>query len=87
MGSRAYVKCPYRSMSGTGTGVSGVFSLVWVPSMDLYEHSEDLEIELVLATLIILLASPFHGQVLIVYSPDSSYGFQMPVISHSSRSR
>ena len=35
-----YIKCPYRSMSGTGTGVLGVFSLVWVPSMDLYEHSE-----------------------------------------------
>ena len=33
------VKCPYRSMSGTGTGIYGVFSLVWVPSMDLYEHS------------------------------------------------
>ena len=35
------VKCPYRSMSGTGTGVLGVFLLVWVPSMDLYEHSDD----------------------------------------------
>ena len=33
------VKFPYRSMSGTGTGISGVFLLVWVPSMDLYEHS------------------------------------------------
>jgi hypothetical protein len=27
-------------MSGTGTGVSGVFLLVWVPAMDLYEHSD-----------------------------------------------
>ena len=35
------VKCPYRSMSGTGTGISGVFLLVWVPSMDLYEHLDD----------------------------------------------
>ena len=35
------VKCPYRSMSGTGTGISGVLLLVWVPSMDLYEHSDD----------------------------------------------
>ena len=25
-------------MSGTGTGISGVFLLVSVPSMDLYEH-------------------------------------------------
>ena len=25
-------------MSGTGTGISGVFSLVRVPSMDLYGH-------------------------------------------------
>ena len=33
-----YVKCPYRSRCGTGTGVLGVFLLVWVPSMDLYEH-------------------------------------------------
>ena len=33
------VRCPYGSMSGTGTGIWGVFSLVWVPSMDLYEHS------------------------------------------------
>ena len=30
-------------MSGTGTGVLGVFLLVWVPSMDLYEHSGALE--------------------------------------------
>ena len=28
-------------MSGTGTGISGVFLLVWVPSMDLYEHLDD----------------------------------------------
>ena len=28
-------------MSGTGTGISGVLLLVWVPSMDLYEHSDD----------------------------------------------
>ena len=34
------VKCPYRSMSGTGTGIKWVFSLVWVPAMDLYEHSD-----------------------------------------------
>ena len=34
------ISCPYRSMSGTGTGISGVFLLVWVPSMDLYEHSD-----------------------------------------------
>ena len=33
------VKCPYRSRCGTGTGVLGVFLLVWVPSMDLYEYS------------------------------------------------
>lgn len=31
-------KCPYRSMHGTGTGISGVFLSVWVPSMDLYKH-------------------------------------------------
>ena len=31
-------KCPYRSMHGTGTGFSGVFLSVWVPSMDLYKH-------------------------------------------------
>ena len=30
-------------MSGTGTGVLGVFLLVWVPSMDLYEHFDALE--------------------------------------------
>lgn len=33
----------YRSRCGTGTGVLGVFLLVWVPSMDLYEHSDALE--------------------------------------------
>lgn len=32
------IRCPYRSMSGTGTGVWGVFLLVSVPSMDLYQH-------------------------------------------------
>ena len=57
------VKCPYRSREWTCTGILGVFLLVWVPSMDLYEHSDVLEIELSLATLIILLASPFQGQV------------------------
>lgn len=25
-------------MGGTGTGIYGVFLLVWVPSMDLYER-------------------------------------------------
>ena len=30
-------------MSGTGTGVLGVFLLVWVSSMDLYEHLDALE--------------------------------------------
>ena len=44
-------------------GHFGAFSLVWVQPMDLYEHSDVLEIELSLATLIILLASPFQGQV------------------------
>lgn len=44
-------------------GHFGAFSLVWVKPMDLYEHSDVLEIELSLATLIILLASPFQGQV------------------------
>lgn len=36
-------ECPYRSKCGTCTGISGVFSLVWVPSMDLYEHSAFLD--------------------------------------------
>ncbi len=44
-------------------GHFGAFSLVWVQPMDLYEHSDVLEIELSLATLIILLACPFEGQV------------------------
>lgn len=44
-------------------GHFGAFSLVWVQPMDLYEHSDVLEIELSLATLIILLACPFQGQV------------------------
>ena len=57
------VKCPYRSREWTGTGILGVFLLVWVQPMDLYEHSDVLEIELSLATLIILLACPFQGQV------------------------
>ena len=35
---RSPCKCLYRSMSGTGTGIPGVFLLVWVPVMDLYEH-------------------------------------------------
>ena len=34
-------KCPYRSREWTGTGILGVLLLVWVPSMDLYEHSDD----------------------------------------------
>ena len=36
-------KCPYRSREWTGTGILGVFLLVWVPSMDPYEHSSVLE--------------------------------------------
>ena len=33
------IRCPYRSMSGTGTSVLGVILLVWVQAMDRYEHS------------------------------------------------
>ena len=34
------IKCPYRSRCGTGTGVLGVFLLVWVQPMDRYEHQK-----------------------------------------------